>query len=429
MTMGLLLAYSIYGGVFLAFGYTAYRWLLARHKYGIINRRCLLGIYMTALLAMPLIMSASHLLTATDSVQGAIIADTPALQGVVTQPAGELRIMSWLIWIYAAGCSAVVLHFIYGLVRLHLIIASGAKEKYGDCTLVRIAGCRTPFSYGRYIVIGTHEHAQTMIIAHEMAHITQQHRIDLWIAQAVCTLMWYNPTAWLMRNQLRDVHEYLADEEVIRQGHDVIKYQELLIEKAIGTRLQPLTNSLNQSNIYKRITMMYKKTPSGATRLRVLGLMPALIMAATVCVASPVASTVNLAAATSMAEASLNSSKVTQISESAQPGADSDVEKAPYKLASFNGGESELINFLIENIHYPEEALKAGEEGKVIVKFVVETDGSISNVEITKSVTPALDKEAIRVVNSMPRWTPAFNKEGQPVRCFYILPVSFKAKR
>lgn len=424
--MGILFAYSIYGSIFLAFGYVAYRWLLAQRKYGVMNRICLLGIYTVSLLTMPVISLVSHILTADSTTAGGMItADTPTPEGIAGTNSTQF-IISWLLWVYAAGCIAVLLHFLWNVRRLRRIISLAEKEEHEGYTLVKVAGCRSPYSYGRYIVVGDQEPALSMIIDHEIAHITQLHRADLWVAQVVCTLFWYNPAAWLMRTQLRETHEYLADAEVIKRGHDILQYQELLIKKAIGTRLQPLTNSLNQSNIYKRITMMYKKTPSGVNRLRVLGLMPALILAATVCVASPVTSTAGLAAATSMADASLNSGKVTQFSESAQSDANSAVEKAPYKLASFPDGEVALFKFLMENIRYPEEAMKAGEQGKVIVKFVVETDGSISDVEIQHSVSPTLDAEALRVVKSMPRWTPAFNKEGEPVRCFYIIPVSFK---
>lgn len=423
--MGTLFAYSLYGSIFLAFSFVAYRWLLAQRKYGVMNRICLLGIYAMALLAMPLIALITHLLADAGTATGVITADAPAADGFEAAD-GRQSIISWGLWIYTTGCIAVGLHLLWNISRLWRIISSAEKEVCpGGYTLIRVAGCRSPYSFGRYIIVGTHEPAISLIIAHESAHITQLHRADLWIAQAVCTLMWYNPVAWLMREQLREIHEYLADADVINRGYDILQYQELLIKKAIGTKLQPLTNSLNQSNIYKRITMMYKKTPSGASRLRVLGLMPALIMATAVCMASPVATATRAVAATSMASASGTTSKVTQISESVQSPAGIATD-APYKKAEFPGGENDLLIYLMKNVVYPKEAASAGEQGKVVVQFVVDTDGSVNDIEVTQSVTPALDKEAVRVVKSMPRWTPAKDKEGLPVKCFFRLPVWFK---
>lgn len=91
----------------------------------------------------------------------------------------------------------------------------------------------------------------------------------------------------------------------------------------------------------------------------------------------------------------------------------------------FPGGIDGLMNFLMQNVTYPAECAEAEIQGKVMVKFVVQKDGSIGDVEITKSVHPVLDAEAIRVVKSMPNWTPG-TLNGQPVNVWFSLPVNFK---
>lgn len=95
------------------------------------------------------------------------------------------------------------------------------------------------------------------------------------------------------------------------------------------------------------------------------------------------------------------------------------------QFPSFPGGQTALYNFLAQNLHYPTDAYYNGIEGTVIVKFIVEKDGSITNVYILKSVDPQLDNEAIRVIESMPKWTPGC-VNGQPARMHYNLPITFK---
>jgi protein TonB len=90
----------------------------------------------------------------------------------------------------------------------------------------------------------------------------------------------------------------------------------------------------------------------------------------------------------------------------------------------FPGGDAELYKFLHESIKYPEEAKELGIQGRVFVNFVVETDGSVSNVKVLRGIGGGCDEEAIRVVKSMPRWTPG-KQRGIPVRVSYNLPIKF----
>ena len=113
----------------------------------------------------------------------------------------------------------------------------------------------------------------------------------------------------------------------------------------------------------------------------------------------------------------------TVVSQSNQNVFDS-VEQMP----EFPGGMSALIDFLSSNIKYPEDAIKQNVGGRVMVMFVVETDGSITNVRVARAVFPSLDSEAIRVVKSMPNWKPGKEK-GRVVRVNYTLPVVFSIKK
>ena len=94
-------------------------------------------------------------------------------------------------------------------------------------------------------------------------------------------------------------------------------------------------------------------------------------------------------------------------------------------MPQYPGGPSALFEYLAQNIKYPSVAEENGVQGRVLVTFVVERDGTITDVRVVKSVDPSLDKEAQRVVNSMPRWIPG-KQNGSPVRVKYTVPVTFK---
>ena len=166
--------------------------------------------------------------------------------------------------------------------RLTRIIRSGEKLRRPAYTLVITPDSRfAPFSWMHYVVISRadYDSAAHTILTHETEHIRCQHWIDLLLAQAVCIVNWFNPAAWLMRDELMLVHEYQADMAVIDSGHDTQQYQLLLIKKAVGARFPSLANSLNHSKLKKRITMMYKEKSGAGRRFKALALVPMLAIA------------------------------------------------------------------------------------------------------------------------------------------------------
>ena len=102
----------------------------------------------------------------------------------------------------------------------------------------------------------------------------------------------------------------------------------------------------------------------------------------------------------------------------------SQVSREPH-MPSFPGGKEALMQYLAGNVKYPKDAYEQKIGGRVLVQFVIEKDGSISDVEIARGVFPSLDEEAIRVIKGMPRWNPG-KQNGKAVRVKYVLPVSFR---
>ncbi|MBP3535981.1 MAG: M56 family metallopeptidase [Muribaculaceae bacterium] len=441
--MASFFAYTVYSGIFLLAFYLVFKWFMASEKQSRLNRAVLLGVYLVSFAIFPL-----SLLFHVGHVPGEVSFDAPEFAGVATG-AADAGSDVWafvLLAVYMAGAAAVAIWTVTVAVKIASLIRHGHRENRGEYTLVLLqAGVVAPFSWGRYVVMGTDDYALAgdVIIEHELGHLRGYHFIDMLLAQTVCVMCWYNPAAWLLREELKSVHEFEADEHVLASGVEARTYQMLLIKKAVGLRFQSLANSLNHSKLKKRITMMYNQKSTGIRRLRGLALVPALAVAL-VAVNNPSFASALGSLRDAVPEKSAEKSGSTVISETVVVGygtpARSDgkvtkkeqaaktsavVEPKVDKIAMFPGGEAEMYRFLAMNIKYPAEAVKAGTQGRVVVSFNVLADGTVSDVKVAQSVSPELDAEAVRVAKAMPKWTPA-EVDGKPVATTYAFPVAFR---
>ncbi|MDE7153415.1 MAG: M56 family metallopeptidase [Muribaculaceae bacterium] len=466
--MGAMFSYSLGASVFLLTGYLAYKLFLSGEKQPGLNRCALIVVYLVSLTAIPLLSvewsSGAQPVAGQIDLGGIMVSVAP------TEPTEEsMNLPRLLLALYLAGMAVTACFTVAGMARIAALVSRGRHEHRGDYILVRLPQCEVPFSFGRYIFIGAGEQTESfaMVEAHELAHLRCRHWLDLLLAQVVCVVLWYNLAAWLMRGSLRQVHEYQADAEVLSRGFDPYTYQMLLIKKAAGRRLQSLANSLNHSNLKKRITMMYKSENRGMRPMRALLLLPAIALAVFAVEQPVVAETLHsVGMATVFANDVSIDDKVTEnyadnqemVENVIDPAVEEDFmaessdEMAPVsdaldegvelmenlpdmsdypvkimkKMPQFPGGERAMMEFLVANMKYPEDAAKAGKEGRVIVNFTVEKDGSVSNPSIVRGICESLDAEALRVVGLLPKFEPGINEDGEPVACVYTLPVSFK---
>lgn len=428
--MGSLVVYSFSSGVFLLAGYLIYKWLLANDNQPGFNRAALLTLYVMALL-LPLCRIVVGQ-TGESVVAVAGVADIKTLAVAAGDQANP--IVRVVLWVYLTGMIIVGATTLYTLLRLWRLVNSGERTPIGGCTLVVIDRHDiTPFSWGRFIVVSRSEEARVidLIVSHERAHIRLGHFYDLILAQVVCIIQWYNPASWLMLSELKAVHEYQADRAVIDSGINIHQYQILLIKKTVGVRFQSFANSLNHSNLKKRITMMCKTRTKPARRFRALAAVPALALAMSLLNVPSISG-----AMTEMSSARLTD-KVSGFSTNRQIADKASVRSVkdengegdfPDVMAEFPGGMAALMAALCENIKYPAEAYEAKIQGRVVVGFNIGTDGKMSDFKIIKGVDPQLDAEAVRAVRALNvTWTPAL-KDGQPVSCSFALPVEFKLK-
>ena len=607
-----MMLYVIKAAITLALLYSCFFIFLSKETFHRFNRCMLVGIMLVSLFMPMFHFTTSHPTTLNEEVyivQNYIEHDTTPII-VTAQQAQGITWIQALTWIYMAG---VVLMLILTLVQATSLIrfmSSGVRhtDSQGN-TVILHNNDVPPFSIFRYIVMSVkdYESSRQYILTHEQEHIRLGHTYDLLLLQGMKTLMWFNPFIWFLSRDLKAVHEYEADQAVINQGIDAKSYQQLLVMKVVGNRLQPFTNNLNHGSLKKRIVMMYQKPSNRWLMLKALCAIPVAALTIntfatpietdpvedmvktlettnvpafnevkealpspktaeeaseekpfaittdsnniddnplilinghevkipadiktidgetlgkmlhinkediasvtvlkngaataiygekakngvisietkafqaqpkdTVVVKNEVSDVLNISSAVNIDELmeklpgaekhedgsiTINGKVVKKILLQGQEVYDDDDDDPVFEVteepAQYPGGQAALMQYLAQNIRYPKISAENGVQGRVIVQFVVEKDGSLSNFAVVKksgdtitknaqsgitvnalgsateeSKVPqeafdAINAEAVRVLREMPKWIPA-KQRGQEVRMRYTLPITFR---
>ena len=547
--MGLFFVYILKSSVCLALFYLFYRLLLSNETFHRFNRMALLGLLALSCL-IPLmevtVKEPSDVSLPFLSLEEMLM--MASVESVTMVEEAEPVVFPWrelLLMGYLAGILFFFLRHVWSLGRMLRLIGRCQKEMLGQgIVLFTHREKVAPFSWMKAIVISEAdlEESGEAILKHESAHIRNGHSWDLLLAEVCVFFQWFNPAAWLLKQELQNIHEFEADEWVISQGIDAKKYQLLLIKKAVGARLYSIANSFNHSSLKKRITMMIKKKSNPWARMKYLYVLPLAAIAVAAFARPEVSSQLSeissvkvndltsimkvdegksaeissdekfklsgqvmevntkqpvvgasvlvrgttygtLTDANGKFELQVKKGDVLMVSyvglqtqslpvvtesklvvwmkddvqsmeEMVVVGMASDGVGAPSvthpdkkvvavaevpnvkeeqqaiftvveEMPQFPGGMGEAMRFLAQNIKYPKAAQQAKIEGRVIVQFVVGKDGSVSDIQIMRGVSPELDAEAIRVVGMMPKWIPG-KQRGKAVTVKFTMPIMFR---
>lgn len=251
--MGQILSYSIVTSVILAILYLMYKWLFSGEKQPRYNRAVLWSVYLMAFAAVP-VTDAIISYAAASRQSGDAGIEIGTITASIVESADNVPHLAWLATIYLAGLLAATLLTLFTAFRLARIIRPGRHiHKEGYTVVLTDDSATAPFSWGRYMVMNEADYGDGVspVVLHERAHIERRHWVDLLAGQLVAIFQWYNPAAWLMREEMKALHEYQADAAVLDSGADARSYQMLLIKKAVGARFPSLANSLNHSKLKK----------------------------------------------------------------------------------------------------------------------------------------------------------------------------------
>jgi len=466
----------------------------------------------------------------------------------------EFPWMKLLQTVYLAGILITLLILIHGIVSILILFRKAQFRQMDGFRLLIIDHEIPPFSFGRFVIISQSDYDahQQAILAHEQAHIRLKHFFDLALLETTKAFHWFNPVIYWLIRDMKEIHEFQADEYTLNIGIDATQYQILIIQKSVGSQRFALANSFNHCQIKKRITMMNKQKTSKARRWKMaifLPLLALLLMAFSKTGERRIEKNttnekfiVNQSSLKNDVQPKKNSSQLikTTLSENAiekngQPkqttektikGKVVDANNRPLEGASvvvsgktigtvtdkdgvfslnlndaspivisyvgfksvklapdfeklmdinlepenigidkvvvvaygiqkkqesatkesnnegnpnssnkkiftiveqmpeFPGGSIALRKYIAQQVKYPVSAQEAGIQGNVFVSFVVNSFGAVSDVKVAKSVHPALDHEAIRVIYSMPKWKPGF-QQGKAVDVAFTMPIEF----
>lgn len=439
--------------VFLIF----YHWILEREKMHQFNRFFLLFSIVVSF-AVPFV-SFEMVKEVPMNLSSQISMD----EAMVTKIGSEAKIDYTLIFLWS----------LYGLVTFLMAIRFGSNiwkilsksnrnptVNFKNSKLVLIDDKILPHTFLNYIFVNSDDYKNRNIEAelytHELVHVTQKHTLDILFVEFLKTIFWFNPLFIFYKKAIQLNHEFLADQEIVKEYNDVPFYQNLLLQKGSGNQTIYLASNLNYLVTKKRLIMMTKSTSKNGAFFRKIAVIPVftnlivLLCVKTVAqeskkeVKSVEVTTETTPAKTAVVsndenkngipenknkESMANQNRTVPSPSSNDDGTNStDVIVDPIEVKpEFPGGVLEFYKFIGKNFKMPEEASKNKIDGKIFVQFIVEKDGSLSEFKIVKDLGYGIGEEAIRTLKLSPAWIPG-SQMGQPVRVLYSLPITIQAE-
>ncbi|MEQ9377147.1 MAG: M56 family metallopeptidase [Imperialibacter sp.] len=330
---------------------------------------------------------------------------------VVDPYASQYTGISWLEGVYALGIILFAAKLLMKVLSIVKIVRSGEKEFRQDYVLVRTRGKLPTFSFMHYLFwddtqeLGEREEQQ--ILKHELAHIRRKHSRDILFIEIAHAIMWFNPIVYAIKNALVMTHEFEADDKAT-EGRDIEAYQKLLAKQVLNQYGLALGSHFNQSQTLKRLRMLTNKNNNVYWGKFVLPVLAMAMVFGVISCELPGAGEEEL---TIQAAAVSNGPEeiFTKVEEMPTP----------------PGGMSAFYAYVARTLKYPRQARQMGVEGKVFIQFVVDTDGSVTEVQAIKGIGAGCDMEAASVIAQSPKWI-AGKQRGKAVKTKMILPITFK---
>lgn len=327
---------------------------------------------------------------------------------------GDINYPAVLAVLYSAIAAVLFTRFIYKVLR---IISLAGKSKTVAINGYRIVLLKSkehsPFSFFSTIFLpeeNLNDQNVDKIIKHEAVHIAENHSFDMIIFELITIFQWFNPFAWLCKRELVAQHEFSADSRVMNSGTERKIYKDLIFSYSMQLSGSSVTNNFN-SLLKRRFEMLTKTTSGKRGKVKVLFSIPVILL---------------LVVIFGCKSESVNS---TQAGNTPSPAGKAQMQGDAYtfvqEMPTYPAGQEKLLRFIGQNVVYPAIAKKAGVQGKVMIGFVVEKDGSMADINVLKGIGSGCDEEAVRVCKLMGKWNPG-KQDGKPVRVRLVIPFQFK---
>jgi beta-lactamase regulating signal transducer with metallopeptidase domain len=358
----------------------------------------------------------------------------------------------WFWIIYGIITLFWSIRFTRNILKITFKIKTNTTLDYHNAKLVLIPEKTLPHTFLNYIFINETDYKnrniEAELYAHELTHVRQNHTLDILLIEFLKTIFWFNPIFIFYKKAIQLNHEFLADEFVIRSYENIPFYQSLLVSKANVSRPLYLVSNLNFLVTKKRLLMMTKNTTQTKAILKQIALIPIFVVLfycisiKTVAMGNAKSHSIQTKSISSKNEitkeelpnkekllenTNVLNTPVTKDLVTENPILDSTETKPVIEVSQpeFPGGILEFYKFIGTNFKIPAE-LKGS--GKVIVTFMVEKDGSLSEFAILKDLGFGTADEIIRVLKLSPKWVPG-KENNEAVRVKYSLPVQIEPSK
>ena len=416
------LIYLLQVHIALSLLFIAYKALSARNTHLVTRRALLLGILLFAL-TYPLY----RLPSVADPMPHTLQFTLPELSiapAAAAQTPASFNLYRLGAWLYGGIALLLGLRMVIRLLSIVGLRRRGRLYREGAWRIVVCPEPIQPCSFFNWIFLPASmadtPDARATILKHEQAHIRQMHTLDILLGEVVAVLCWMNPLAWLLLKEIRLNLEYLADRAVLADEPEKRAYQYLLLDLALDNRPHASAIPFGHSFLKERIAMINRRASSTRSRYRYLLVLPLCLL---LVVGSPRCGRWGgHRAATAPATTTETLPQTATLREVPEQ---EPVFEVAEVMPEFPGGPQALFEFIRDNLKYPQEAIDNQTEGRVILQFVVDKTGKVNNIQVKRSIDPALDRAAIDVVRALPAWKPGMQNAKQ-VNVRYTLPIVFK---
>jgi TonB family protein len=433
--------YLVLVNIYLVLFYVFYAILLSRETFFQLNRIYLVSAALFSFF-IPMIQSDwVKNLFITQKVGYTIYSSPVLLYRFKAIQDTHITIGQIFVLVYLAGISFLMIRFLWQIIALNRIINKPQSE--------------IAYSFFKKIRLGNQQENLDIIAAHESVHANQWHSADVLIMEAVMIVNWFNPVVYLYRFAIKHIHEYIADRQALKSGKGKAEYALILLSQTFNAPAHQLVNPFFNKSLLKQRILMLQKSKSQRVALVKYFLSAPLFILMLILSSATVNSSKTIRILN--AKVQLVLSKPAEISiinfdkRSVSNGPirlnttliDTPVKKKVFTVKindtlkntnpvftaveqnpGFPGGMDAFFKFLSKNIKYPQEMRDKNVQGRVIIQFIVEPDGWLTNFKVARDLGYGAGEEALRVLSLSPKWEPGI-QNGKPVRVMYSVPITF----
>ena len=339
-----------------------------------------------------------------------------------------------LTTIYLSGTFIFISFLMFRIFQLFRIIRRHKVKRSNRIKMITVDNDMAPSSFFNYVFLSDNDSFDE-ILEHEKVHIKQKHSIDILFMEIAKIILWFHPVIWMYSKSIRNLHEYMADEETLLKGYDRLQYQYLVFENSFGARLNLLAVNFNFSPLKKRLKMMTINKSKNRKKWIYLLILPVFLM--------------------TIAYYGCEQNSVSEDIEYNEQGdivRKGDIYFMVDKMPDYPGGFEMVKKDIATTLRYPSVAKSQGITGRIFVQFNVDTDGKIVDINIVRTTAnkkdennevvvvgyrsdgelladkdeaiDALEKEAVRAVKSLKTFTPGVYKDKK-VKVSFTFPINF----